>query len=343
MRSARENHWLIVTAGRGCGTPTRRCAYDRIVTSNFATAGSVDAIDPVTGLPDVPAMPEQVARRPRRVEAHTEFTRAQVTVGHAQLWRYHFGAADAPSIWAETIGAATSDLMPVIDARAGVPSMADETASHQWVGSPVVAWVNVAASIPTRTDAAAPKGDDVDRLLQVCVDQAVALEVLPAVGAVAVCVIVAPFEPLRGAVVAVTSLVQARAINLAEVHRYRCAIERCLVCDHLDASLASPNRLVHDGTCFGAVVRDHDEETRRKTPTSAWVVPWAHASTLAAITEDERRDLAHAIDATVPWLIAQGSTWRLWFHQAPAGDDTGDVHLVGRWQSDWGCDSDGWP
>ena len=315
-----------------------------MVITNSATAGSDDAVHAVSDLPDAPAIPDGVARRPRRVEAQTEFTRLHVTVGDAHVWRYMFGAADAPSVPAETVASATGDQMLVIDARSGVPSSANEAASHRWVGSPVVAWVDVAASIPTRGDDAAPRSDTVDQLLQVCIDQAVALEVASGVGAVAVCVIVAPSEPLRGAVVAVASLVQARANDVAEARHYRGATERCLACDHLNAPVASPNRLVHDGTCFGSVVRDHDDETRRETPsTSAWVVPWAHASTLAAITEDERRDLAHAIDATVPWLIAQGSTWRLWFHQAPAGDDTGDVHLVGRWQSDWGCESDGWP
>jgi hypothetical protein len=63
----------------------------------------------------------------------------------------------------------------------------------------------------------------------------------------------------------------------------------------------------------------------------AWVVPWAHASTLPAITEDERRDLARAIGATIPWLAERRATWRLWLHQAPVGDDSGDVHLLGRW------------
>lgn len=335
---------MIVTAGRRFRTPTRGCAYDRMMITNRATAEADDAVDGVADLPGAPAIPEEAARRPRRVEAQTNFTRLRVTVGDARIWRYTFGAPDPPSDPAATVAEATDDEMRVVDARLGVPSTSIEAAAHRWVGSPVVAWVDVTASNATRGDGAAPRIVAVDQLLQVCIDQAVALEIAPGVGAVAVGVIVAPADPVRGAVVAVASLVQGRSNDVAEARRHRRESGRCLACDRLNAPLPSPNRLAHDGTCFGAVVRDHGDETRRETPSMrAWIVPWAHASTLAAITEDERRDLACAIVATVPWLVAHGSTWRLWFHQAPAGDDAGDVHLVGRWESDSGSDSAGWP
>ena len=335
---------MIVTARRGFRTPTRSGAYDRMMITNRATAESDDAVDGVADLPGAPAIPEGVARRPRRVEAQTDFTRLPDMVGDARIWRYTFGAPDAPSDPAETVAEATDDEMRVVDARLGVPSTSIEAAAHRWVGSPLLAWVDVTMSNATRGDGAAPRIVAVDRLLQVCIDQSVALEVVSGVGAVAAGLIVAPLEPVRGAVVAVASLVQGRSNDVAEARRHRRKSGRCLACDRLNAPLASPNRLVYDGTCFGAIVRDIANATHGEAvKPSAWVVPWAHASTLAAITEDERRDLACAIVATVPWLVAHGSKWRLWFHQAPAGDDTGDVHLVGRWESDSGSNSAGWP
>lgn len=67
------------------------------------------------------------------------------------------------------------------------------------------------------------------------------------------------------------------------------------------------------------------------------------ASTLAVITEEERRDLAQAVAAALPWLVAHAGIWRLRIHQAQVGDDTGDVHLRGHWLHDRDVEPGTWP
>lgn len=276
----------------------------------------------------------------RRVEALTDFTRSDGIAGADGGWRYHF-KNDAslnghdPAVVDKGDGYADEIL-----ANIGVPTERDTLLVHASVGSPVVAWIEVNALLGMRSGAVGSDIDTIDRLLQVCTDQATSLESTRAVRSVAVAITAEPHEAVRAVVVATEhqAAVRTREVDMARAHRARTG--RCFSCDRLADTISASERLLFDGTCFGAIVRNPGQFA----PTGgAWAVPWAHASTLAAITEIERRDLAHAIVATLPWVGAQLGTWRLWIHQACVGDDSGDVHLIGRWRPDWEIDDGAWP
>ena len=274
----------------------------------------------------------------RRVEAHTAFTRFALADARGVGWRYEFATEPAGSGAAANRLSAGNGLEVIAVSRA--PDDGDAAAALRLVGEPIIAWVDVTS--PTAASALEHETDasSIDHLLQACTDQAATLETAHGVGSVAVGVVVGLGHPLRAIVVGVGRPTPVRAAEVAEARRYRDVAGSCLACDRLAGTTAPTDRLLHDGTCFGAIVRD---AVAPGVVGSAWAVPWAHASTLAAITEDERRDLAQAVAATLPWLVAHAGTWRLWIHQAPVGDDAGDAHLRGQWLHDRGVDAWAWP
>lgn len=277
-------------------------------------------------------------RAARRVEAQTDFTRFDYANARGAGSRYLFGTESDAS------GAGSNQVPVHIDleivATPGAPDDGDAAAAFRSVGEPIIAWVDVTASTAGSALSRETDMPSIDRLLQACTDQAAVLEAVPRVECVAIGVVVSPGHPLRGIVVGVGRPTPMRVAEGTEARRYREGSGRCIACDRLAGSVAPTDRLLHDGTCFGAIVRDG---VAPGMVGSAWAVPWAHASTLAAITEDERRDLAQAVAATLQWLVAQAGTWRLWFLQAPVGDDTGDVHLRGQWLRDGCVDGLAWP
>ena len=217
----------------------------------------------------------------------------------------------------------------VIEASANRPASAEAAMVHEIVGAPIVSWREVAFV----SDGENAHPDDelvaIDQVLQVGFDLAVEVELAPTVEAVAMGLVMTANHPPRAIIVGVgeMSVARRRAIGASRMHR--ATTGRCLGCEQLAAGPAQSNRLVYDGTCFGAFIADGGNADERVV---ARVVPWAHVSTLAALTEVERLDLSRAIRAVVVGNHSSVAFRRLWFHQAPAGDDSGDVHLFGEWR-----------
>lgn len=280
--------------------------------------------------------------RVRRIEGVTTFAATDETVGGRAARRYAFAQVGGPA----GEGGLTPSALAVRTVVAVEGGSADVTTVVPGASpdpSPISSWVVTATDGQAR-EVLVTDASDLDHLAQAWIDLAVRAEAASGVHDVCIVVRAAGGAVVASAVVAQLAPAPSWAADAAGARAYRHDEGACRACVAVSLPRPPGIGLVHDGTCFGALVSlGRAGEPGDHSPDAAWIVPWAHVSTFAALTEDERADLARAIAAALRAVAGDGREWRLVLRQAPVGDDSGDVHAVGRWSPREVSDARWWP